>query len=176
MPADGSRQRPERGRDRAMNNGAIQFVIPTYRLREVGETVQHYDEHFFRNGHTPRMFVFDDSSSAMQQKYYNVLESTETHNELMYVGPREKEAFVAYLNQRLRDRKLEPLVRNLFRPSYGGNRNVALMYTLGAFMISADDDMRPYALVEGSPGSLGHDEISMGRLQGRGQWLPAEVF
>jgi hypothetical protein len=28
------------------------FVIPTYRLREVGETVQAYDEHFRRNGHT----------------------------------------------------------------------------------------------------------------------------
>jgi hypothetical protein len=44
-------------------------------------------------------------------------------------------------------------------------------------MISADDDMRPYALVEGSPESLGHDEISRGRLhKARGQWLPAEVF
>jgi hypothetical protein len=42
------------------------------------------------------------------------------------------------------------------------------MYTLGAFMISADDDMRPYALVEGSPESLGHDEISRGRLHKAG--------
>src|ERR1700726_2831197 len=31
-------------------------------------------------------------------------------------------------------------------------------------MISADDDMRPYALVEGSPESLDPDEISRGRL------------
>jgi hypothetical protein len=31
------------------------FVIPTYRLREVGETVHEYDEHFRRNGHTVRM-------------------------------------------------------------------------------------------------------------------------
>jgi len=147
-----------------MNNGAIQFVIPTFRLREVGETVQHYDEHFFRNGHTPRMFVFDDSSVAMQQKYYSALEATQTHNELMYVGPREKEAFVSYLNQRLRDRKLEPLVKNLFRPSYGGNRNVALMYTLGGLVVSADDDMRPYALVEDSPESLGESEACRGKL------------
>jgi hypothetical protein len=28
------------------------FVIPTYRLCEVGETVQAYDEHFRRNGQT----------------------------------------------------------------------------------------------------------------------------
>jgi hypothetical protein len=72
--------------------------------------------------------------------------------------------FVAYLNQRLRDRKLEPLIRNLFRPSYGGNRNVTLMYTLGGLMVTADDDMRPYTLVEDSPESLGDDEIARGKL------------
>jgi hypothetical protein len=37
------------------------FVIPTYRLRDVGETVEHYDEHFWRHGHSVRMIVFDDS-------------------------------------------------------------------------------------------------------------------
>ena len=30
----------------------------------------------------------------------------------------------------MRDKRLESLVKNLFRPSYGGNRNYALMYTL----------------------------------------------
>ena len=77
------------------------FVIPTYRLREVGETVEHYDEHFWRNGHSVRMIVFDDSSPANQEKYYPLLEQTKTHNDLYYVGPREKEQFLAYLNQRL---------------------------------------------------------------------------
>ena len=38
------------------------------------------------------------------------------------------------------------------------------MYTLGAFMISADDDMRPHALIESSPESLNADEISRGKL------------
>jgi hypothetical protein len=110
-----------------MNHSPLQFVIPTYRLREVGETIREYDEHFFRNGHTPSLIVFDDSSTAMQQKYYSLLEQTDTHADLFYVGPKEKDAFVSYLNQRLRDRKLAPLVKNLFRPSYGGNRNVALL-------------------------------------------------
>jgi hypothetical protein len=27
----------------------------------VGETVEHYDEHFWRNGHFVRIIVFDDS-------------------------------------------------------------------------------------------------------------------
>ena len=140
------------------------FVIPTNRLRDVGETVEIYDEHFRRNGHAVSMIVFDDSSVVNQQKYYSALEKTRTHNPLYYVGPQEKEQFLAYLFERLRDRKLNLLVRNLFRPSYGGNRNYTLMYTLGHLMVSADDDMRPYALVEDSPESLGPDEISRGKL------------
>ena len=44
--------------------------------------------------------------------------------------------FDVYLNQRLRDKRLEGLVKNLFRPSYGGNRNFTLMYTLGALLVS----------------------------------------
>ena len=100
------------------------------------------------------MLVLDDSSPANQEKYYPLLEQTRTHNDLFYVGPKEKAHFLAFLNERLRDRKLEPLVKNLFRPSYGGNRNCTLMYTLGGMMLSSDDDMRPYALVEDSPESL----------------------
>jgi hypothetical protein len=64
---------------------------------------------------------------------------------------------------------LEALVRNLFRPSYGGNRNFTVMYTLGDLMVSSDDDMRPYSLVEYSPESLGVDEVSRGRLHRNGQ-------
>jgi len=142
----------------------LYFVIPTYRLRDVGETIELYDEHFWRNGHSVRMIVFDDSSPAAQEKYYPCLEKTRTHNELYYVGPREKEQFAAHLNQRLRDKRLESLVKNLFRPSYGGNRNYTLMYTLGGLLVSSDDDMRPYALMEHSPESLAADEVCRGKL------------
>ena len=78
-----------------MQENEIYFVIPTYRLRDVGETVEQYDEHFWRNGHSVRMIVFDDSSPANQEKYYPLLEQTHTHNDLYYVGPREKEQFLA---------------------------------------------------------------------------------
>ncbi len=105
----------------------LYFVIPTYRLRDVGETVKQYDEHFWRNGHTPTLIVCDDSSPAAQEKYYPLLEQTSTHNELLYVGPRQKEQFLGYLSRRLRDKRLDGLVKNLFRPSYGGNRNYTLM-------------------------------------------------
>lgn len=140
------------------------FVIPTYRLRDVCETVEIYDENFRNNGHSPRIIVFDDSSVANHEKYYPLLEKTRTWNDVYYVGPKEKEAFCQLLNKRLRDRKLASGVRNLFRPSYGGNRNFTLIYTLGSHMVSADDDMRPHGLIEDSPESLSVDEISRGKL------------
>ena len=43
------------------------------------------------------------------------------------------------------------------------------MYTLGELMVSSDDDMRPYSLVEHSPESLGADEVSRGRLHRDGE-------
>lgn len=152
-----------------MHDKPLTFVIPTYRLREVGQTVANYDDHFWRNGHSVPIIVFDDSSVANFDKYYSLLENIRTHNELFYVGPREKEQFIAYLNQRLPDKRLQGLVRSLFRPSYGGNRNYTLMYTLGGLFVSADDDMRPYALMEHSPESLEPDEVCHGRLHRAGE-------
>jgi hypothetical protein len=70
-----------------MNSRDLSFVIPTYRLRDVGETVEQYDQHFWKNGHTLNLIVFDDSSPANQQKYFELLEHTCTHNDLFYVGP-----------------------------------------------------------------------------------------
>src|SRR5580698_2861166 len=147
-----------------MNDPETYFVMPTHRLRDVGETIHEYDEHFWRNGHSPKMIVFDDSTPTNVEKYFSHLEQTKTKSDLFYVGPRQKEEFLAYLNSRLRNKRLEPLVKNLFRPSYGGNRNFTPMYSLGGLMVSSDDDMRPYSLMEDSPESLETDEISRGRL------------
>lgn len=140
------------------------FVISTHRLRDVGATIHEYDEHFWRNGHSVQMIVFDDSTQANVDKYLPIFEQTRTRSELFYVGPREKEEFITYVNSRLRNNRLEPLVKNIFRPSYGGNRNFSLMYSLGGHMVSSDDDMRPYSLMEDSPESLEDHEISRGRL------------
>ncbi len=147
-----------------MNDPETYFVVPTHRLRDVSETIHAYDDHFWRNGHSPQMIVFDDSTPSNVEKYFSHLEQLKTRSELYYVGPREKEQFLGYLNSRLRNKRLEPLVKNLFRPSYGGNRNFTLMYSLGGLMVSSDDYMRPYALMEDSPESLEDDEISRGRL------------
>ncbi|HEY6851399.1 MAG TPA: hypothetical protein VI320_34960 [Terracidiphilus sp.] len=140
------------------------FVIPTHRLRDVGATIHEYDEHFWRNGHSVQMIVFGDSTQANVDKYLPIFEQTRTRSELFYVGPREKEEFITYVNSRLRNKRLEPLVKNIFMPSYGGNRNFSLMYSLGGHMVSSNDDMRPYSLMEDSPESLEDHEISRGRL------------
>jgi hypothetical protein len=147
-----------------MSTLPVTFAVPTYRLRDVAQTVEAYDENFSSNGHVVKLMVFDDSSPATQQKYFSLLEETHTKNELYYVGPREKEAFIQLVNRRLNNTRLEPLVRNLFRPSYGGNRNFTLIYTLGELLVSSDDDMRPYALMEDSPESLSKTEVSRGKL------------
>ena len=114
------------------------FVIPTNRLRDVGETVEAYDEHFRRNGHAVAMIVCDDSSVVNQQKYYSSLEKTRTHNPLYYVGPQEKEQFLAYLFDRLRDRKLnlagaQPVPTQLRRQS---------QLHLDVYARSLDDQLR----------------------------------
>jgi hypothetical protein len=147
-----------------MRNIPLTFAIPTYRLRDVPQAVQAYDDNFADNGHIVKLMVFDDSSPATQKKYYSLLEQTRTRNELYYVGPKEKEAFIQLVNKRLNNRRLDSLVRNLFRPSYGGNRNFTLIYTLGELLVSSDDDMRPYALIEDSPESLSKAEVSRGKL------------
>jgi hypothetical protein len=65
-----------------MNDPDLFFVVPTYRLRDVGETIKQYDEHFWRNGQSVRLLVLDDSSPANHEKYYPLLEQTRTHNDL----------------------------------------------------------------------------------------------
>jgi hypothetical protein len=52
------------------DQGDLTFAIPTYRLRDVGETVEQYDEHFWRNGHSPQIIVFNDSTPVNQEKYF----------------------------------------------------------------------------------------------------------
>lgn len=140
------------------------FAIPTCRLRDVGAAVEAYDQHFFLHGHALSMTVFDDSGPALRDRYFSRLSRIKTKNELYYVGYDEKAALKERLCEKLRDRKLSALVAGLFRPSYGGNRNFTLLYSLGRVLVSADDDMRPYALVDDDGRDLAADEICRGKV------------
>ncbi|MFH1400487.1 MAG: hypothetical protein ABIH41_03130 [Nanoarchaeota archaeon] len=146
-----------------MPSGPV-FVIPTYRLRDVNDTVKAYDENFTRNGQPLDIVIFDDSSIANHDTYFSLLEATTTHRDVWYVGPHEKGKFTDFLLGKLRNRKHEGLVNNLFRPSYGGNRNYTLIYTLGRLMISSDDDMRPEGLIAHGNESLLEQEVARGIL------------
>ena len=53
-----------------MKNAETVFAIPTYRLRDVADTVERYDEHFWSNGHSVKMMVFDDSSLGQPRKVF----------------------------------------------------------------------------------------------------------
>lgn len=140
------------------------FAIPTCRLRDVGAAIEAYDEHFAAHGHALSMTVFDDSGPALRERYFSRLSRIQTKNELYYVGHNEKTALKERLCERLRDRKLAGLVAGLFRPSYGGNRNFTLLYSLGRILVSADDDMRPYALVHDDGQELAENEICRGKV------------
>ena len=47
-----------------MNSHDLVFVIPTYRLRDVGEAVERYDQHFWKNGHSVRINVTLDAGDG----------------------------------------------------------------------------------------------------------------
>jgi len=70
-----------------MNDLETYFVVPTHRLRDVSETIHDYDEHFWRNGHSPQMIVFDDSTPSNVEKYFTQLEQLKTRSDLFYVSP-----------------------------------------------------------------------------------------
>ncbi len=54
------------------------------------------------------MMIFDDSTPTNEEKYLPLLEQIKTRSDLFYVGPREKEEFLFYVNSRLRNKRLEP--------------------------------------------------------------------
>jgi len=147
------------------NSGDSQaiFVIPTYRPQEVGETVARYSENFRSFGYSIPIVVFDDSKGEESRK--KALRSfTEAEidypGSVWYVGEIEKKRFLSRLENKTKISSR--LLQKIFKPSYGGNRNFTLAYTLGNLFISSDDDMYPIALFERQKG-LKEGEILKGR-------------
>ncbi|MFH0948920.1 MAG: hypothetical protein V1802_00355 [Candidatus Aenigmatarchaeota archaeon] len=135
------------------------FVIPTCRLRDVGKAVELYDENFHNYGRKINIWVFDDSPVSVNKKYYTNLERTSTFNEVYYIGPEEKSKFITYAIERTGITVADYIIYRIFRPSYGGNRNFSLAYTLGRKFISSDDDMQPGGYVSKNGIALNEDEV-----------------
>ena len=149
LPRDRGGARP---RQKMMRESDLYFVIPTYRLRDVGETVEQYDEHFWRNGHSPTMIVFDDSSPVAQEKYYPLAGADADAQRAVLRGAAGEGAVPrlpqpAAAGQAARRR----WSRTCSGRATAATATITLMYTLGGLMVCSDDDMRPYALMEDSP-------------------------
>src|SRR3990167_6085505 len=155
------------------------FTIPTYRPQEVAETVARYSESFGNYGYSVPIVVFDDSKGEeSRKKALNSFSHAEIDysGKVWYVGELEKKRFLSRLETKT---KIKPtLLKKIFKPSYGGNRNFTLTYTLDNLFVSYDDDMHPVALFEPRKG-LDEDEIAKGRYvhkEGRYRTTPDNIL
>jgi hypothetical protein len=147
------------------------LVIPTYRITEAAGTVQRYAQNFERYGQDIPIIVFDDAKgSPSRKKGLDALASVNYDGPLFYVGESEKSNFLTELQRRT---NLDMgLLKGMFKPSYGGNRNFTQVYTLGSRFMTVDDDMYPFGLREGEKGFNGTSE---GVQVGKGRYLPKDA-
>jgi len=136
------------------------LVIPTYRLKDVAQTVRAYRDNFDRYGYDIPIIVFDDSSPEVYGHDFPKFAAVVPSN-TFYVGPPEKALFIDQLVSRIGIQH-EETIRRLLRPSYGGNRNFTILYTLGSRFMSADDDMRPEGLEFKERPALDQQEVLRG--------------
>lgn len=140
----------------------IQLTIPTYRIEHAGKTVAAYADNFARYGHEVPIVVFDDSGHERSRKSADGLAELENPGGIFYVGPEEKAAFLQELKKKLGHAVDHKVVDQTFKPSYGGNRNFTIVYTLGGHFVSVDDDIRPHALIHRNPEELTYPEVAKG--------------
>jgi len=148
------------------------LVIPTYRIIEAAGTVQRYAHNFERYGQDLPIIVFDDARGGpSRRKGLDSLTSVNYDGPLFYVGESEKANFLSELQRRTGiDMNL---LKGMFKPSYGGNRNFTLVYTLGSRFMTVDDDMHPYGLREEEKGL---EENKDGIEIGKGRYLPKDAI
>ena len=123
------------------------LAIPTYRSSDIAQSVKNYAENFDKYGHKVPIMVFDDSKTPnhrISEGSLRILSEQFPDQEIVYVGPHEKSRFKSFLTDNL-SKENGALVETLFRPSYGGNRNFIMAYTIGNYFVSVDDDMIPQA-------------------------------
>ncbi|MBI2971911.1 MAG: hypothetical protein HYY37_05820 [Candidatus Aenigmarchaeota archaeon] len=143
-----------------MNDVAL--VIPTYRIEHASRVVSAYAHNFARYGHEVPIIVFDDSGHQRSQQSAGQLRYISNPGGVFYAGPEEKAAFLDRMAGTLGADVPARALGETFKPSYGGNRNFTVAYTLGGMCISVDDDMRPHALLHNTPEGLHYPEVAKG--------------
>ncbi len=137
----------------------ISLIIPTYRPAHVSRTVDAYASNFAKYGREVPIVIFDDCPYEVSREHIPAIAAIKNRGGLFYVSAHEKERFLADLSSRVGN---ESLLRKIFRPSYGGNRNFTVAYTLGEHFISVDDDMRPHGLMSTEYSLLSDSEVASG--------------
>ena len=123
------------------------LTIPTYRPERVVQTVLDYDAHFSKFGHEIPIYVFDDSDHNLAAANLSRI-FPQLHRPVLVVGRKEKQAFLEELAVEVNCSGQDRIIlERMLRPSFGGNRNHILLYTLGQKFMAVDDDIRPYGLV-----------------------------
>ncbi len=123
------------------------LTIPTYRPERVIKTVLEYGAHFYKFGREVPIYIFDDS--ADNQAAANLSKrASRLQSPLFVVGREEKKVFLEELASEMDCSDSERvLLERMLRPSFGGNRNHIVLYTLGQRFMAVDDDICPYGLV-----------------------------
>jgi hypothetical protein len=153
-------------RNTESSSAKLNLAIPTYRSGDIAQTVSRYAQNFSRYDHEVPILVFDDSDrkgARVSEGSLRVAAKRFPGQEVKYVGPHEKAKFLRKLVQKVGSEH-EDTIGRIFRPSYGGNRNFVLAYTLGNHFISVDDDMTPKGIFTGEPVSYSEGVISQGRF------------
>ncbi len=156
------------------------LTIPTYRPEDIARTVRSYSSNFHRYGHDVPIIVFDDSDNSGSEVAVRNLNDAASQfrngQELFYVGPREKRQYLEMLVNKLGEGNRR-VVEQIFRPSYGGNRNFILVYTLGEKFVSVDDDLSPEGIFsrEGLGVNLQPGIVSAGRFMYEKDMGPVDV-
>jgi hypothetical protein len=100
---------------------AMSLVIPTYRLRDVADTVNEYAAALKQYGHDEPIFVFDDSDEETYRRDFGLFCHKANAANVQYVGPPEKARFAEELRSRV-DARHRPHLPRALKPSYGGKR------------------------------------------------------
>jgi glycosyltransferase involved in cell wall biosynthesis len=118
----------------------VYLIIPTYRIQDVYETVKAYSENLQKYGHNDVGIIIFDDSETNEEAIQNI-SKIKHKGGIYYVGKEEKAQFLNMTGITDRDKRAM-----ILKPSYGGNRNFGVLYTLGEIYVSVDDDMRPHLL------------------------------
>lgn len=146
--------------------GQDQFflTIPTYRINEAIETARRYVLSFNSFNHNIPIIIFNDRNGEPLKESFLSLEKLNYPAGIYYVGLSEKKQIINELQEKLGEKEL---IEEIFKPSYGGNRNFTIIYTYRSRFITVDDDIYPYSIRSVST-SLEGNQIASGNFVNMG--------